>query len=54
MFFEDDDKKLAKMEKDYRSGKLLTGQLKSYAIEKINGFLKRKKHINCLLKIYLI
>jgi tryptophanyl-tRNA synthetase len=40
MFFEPDDKKLAKIEADYRSGKLLTGELKAILIEKINAFLK--------------
>jgi tryptophanyl-tRNA synthetase len=40
MFFEPDDKKLEKIEKDYRSGKMLTGELKAYLIEKINTFLK--------------
>ena len=40
MFFEPDDKKLEKIEKDYRSGKLLTGELKQILIEKINAFLK--------------
>jgi tryptophanyl-tRNA synthetase len=40
MFFEEDDKKLAKIEADYRSGKLLTGELKAILIEKINAFLK--------------
>jgi tryptophanyl-tRNA synthetase len=40
MFFEPDDKKLEKIEKDYKSGKLLTGELKTYLIEKINAFLK--------------
>jgi tryptophanyl-tRNA synthetase len=39
MFFEPDDKKLAKLENDYKSGKLLTGELKAYLIEKINKFL---------------
>jgi len=39
MFFESDDKKLEQIEKDYRSGKLLTGELKAYLIEKINSFL---------------
>jgi tryptophanyl-tRNA synthetase len=41
MFFEPDDKKLAQIEKDYRSGKLLTGELKKILIEKINAFLKQ-------------
>jgi tryptophanyl-tRNA synthetase len=40
MFFEPDDKKLEKIEQDYRSGKLLTGELKAYTIDKINAFLK--------------
>ncbi len=39
--FEEDDKKLAKIESDYRSGKLLSGELKAIAIEKINAFLKK-------------
>lgn len=38
--FEEDDKKLAQIEKDYRSGKMLTGELKAYLIDKINVFLK--------------
>ena len=38
--FEPDDKKLAKIEADYRSGKLLSGELKAYTIGKINAFLK--------------
>ncbi|HLD78611.1 MAG TPA: tryptophan--tRNA ligase, partial [archaeon] len=37
---EPDDKKLAKIEADYRSGKLLTGDLKSYCIDKLSAFLK--------------
>ncbi len=40
MFFESDDKKLAQIEKDYRSGKLLSGELKAILIEKINDFLR--------------
>ncbi len=40
MFLEPDDKKLAKIEKEYRSGKLLSGELKAIAIDKINDFLK--------------
>ncbi len=38
--FEPDDQKLAKIEADYRSGKLLTGELKQLVIEKIAVFLK--------------
>ena len=40
MFFEPDDKKLNKIEEDYRSGKLLSGELKAILIEKVNYFLK--------------
>ncbi len=39
-FFEEDDAKLKKIREDYKSGKLLTGELKAILIEKINGFLK--------------
>jgi len=39
MFFEPDDEKLAKIEKDYRSGKMLTSELKEITIKKINAFL---------------
>lgn len=38
-FFEEDDKKLAQLEHDYRSGNLLTGELKAYFIEKVNKYL---------------
>lgn len=40
MFFEPDDKKLQKIYDDYKSGKMLTGELKQILIEKINSFLK--------------
>lgn len=39
-FFEPDDSKLKKIEDDYRSGKMLTGELKGILIEKINDFLE--------------
>ncbi len=39
-FFEPDDKKLQKIHDDYKSGKLLSGELKAILIEKINAFLK--------------
>jgi len=39
-FFEPDDKKLKKIHDDYKSGKLLTSELKMILIEKINSFLK--------------
>ena len=40
MFFEPDDKKLNQIREDYRSGKMLTGELKEILTEKINAFLK--------------
>ena len=40
MFFEPDDKKLKKIEDDYRTGRLLTSELKAILIDKINAFLK--------------
>jgi len=40
MFFEPDDKKLEQIYNDYKSGKLLTGELKQILINKINSFLK--------------
>ncbi len=39
-FFEHDDKKLEEIYNDYKSGKLLTGELKEILIKKINDFLK--------------
>ena len=40
MFFEPSDEKLKKIYNDYKSGKMLTGELKQILIEKINIFLK--------------
>jgi tryptophanyl-tRNA synthetase len=40
IFFEPDDKKLKQIHDDYRSGKLLTGELKAILIEKVTEFLK--------------
>jgi tryptophanyl-tRNA synthetase len=39
-FFEPDDKKLKQIYDDYRSGKLLTGELKEMLITKVTAFLK--------------
>lgn len=39
-FFEQNDKKLKDIYEDYKSGKILTGELKQITIEKINAFLK--------------
>lgn len=40
MLFEPDDKKLLQIHDDYKSGKLLTGELKQILIEKVTEFLK--------------
>jgi len=39
LLFEPDDKKLKKIEEDYRTGELLTGDLKNILIENANQFL---------------
>ncbi len=39
-FFEEDDKKLKKIYDDYKSGALLSGELKAILIDKLNTFLK--------------
>jgi len=41
MFFEPDDAKLKKIHDNYKSGKLLTSELKEILISKINKFLKK-------------
>ncbi len=41
IMFEPDDSKLKKIEEDYRSGALLTGELKAILIERVNSFLKQ-------------
>ncbi|MFC1753158.1 tryptophan--tRNA ligase [Thermoproteota archaeon] len=40
-FFEEDDKKLKKVYDDYKSGKLLSGELKQMLVDKLNAFLKQ-------------
>ena len=40
IFFEPDDNKLKSIHDDYKSGKMLTGELKGILIEKINSFLE--------------
>ncbi|MEK6872786.1 MAG: tryptophan--tRNA ligase [Nanoarchaeota archaeon] len=40
MFLEENDKKLEEIYNDYKSGKLLTSELKNYTIKKLNAFLK--------------
>jgi len=50
MFFEPDDNKLKKIRDDYKSGKLLTSELKEILIEKINKFLKQHQRKRELAK----
>lgn len=38
--FEEDDENLEQIKDDYKSGIMATGELKKYAIDKINSFLK--------------
>ena len=40
IFFEPDDNKLKSIYEDYKSGKMLTGEIKAILIEKINAFLE--------------
>lgn len=58
MFFEPNDSKLKKIHDDYTSGRLLTGELKSIAIEKINNFLEihqqRRKEAVKYMKEYIL
>jgi len=58
MFFEPDDKKLKRIYDDYKSGELLTTELKEILIQKINKFLrqhqkKRKSAINKIDKFLI-
>ena len=43
MFFEPDDKKLEQIRIEYKSGKMLTGDLKDILIEKVNTFLNEHR-----------
>ncbi|MCY0883357.1 MAG: tryptophan--tRNA ligase, partial [Acidianus infernus] len=43
MFFEEDDNKIKKIEEDYRSGKMLTGELKQILIDKLNKFFEEHR-----------
>ena len=57
MFFEPDDQKIKKIEEEYRSGKLLTGELKEILIEKLNEFLEthrlRREEAKSLVDKYM-
>jgi len=51
---ENDDEKIEKIYKDYKSGKLSTGELKKLAIDKLNSFLTehQKKRQSAKKQIY--
>lgn len=57
IYFEPDDAKLRKIEEDYRSGRMLTGELKEYLIERINEFLEehraRREEAKKLVNLYM-
>lgn len=57
-FFEPDDSKLAQIEADYRSGALLSGELKAILIDKVNTYLEahraRKESARDKLEDFLI
>ncbi|MAG20060.1 tryptophan--tRNA ligase [archaeon] len=50
MLFEPDDKKLSKIYNDYKSGSLLTSELKEILIKKVNTFLKKHQQKRELAK----
>jgi len=58
IFFEEDDKKLKKIYEDYKSGKMLSGELKQILVDKINGFLKehqkKREEAKKIINKYLI
>ena len=58
MFFEPDDKKLKQIYDNYKSGKLLTGELKQILIDKVNKFLgdhqKNRKRIKDKVDEFII
>ena len=50
---EPDDTKLAKIRADYKSGKMLSGELKKYTIDKVTTFLQnhQKKYAKAAKKV---
>jgi len=50
MLLEEDDSKLEQIKKDYKSGKMSTGELKKYTIDKINNFLSEHQKRRQLAK----
>ena len=56
MFFEEDDAKVKKIESEYRSGKLLTGDLKQMLADRVSDFLnkhrERREKSSELVKVF--
>lgn len=56
-FFEEDDEKLANIYADYKTGRLLSGELKAILIEKLNAFLsehqKRREEAKKMVDKYI-
>ncbi|MEN2999006.1 MAG: tryptophan--tRNA ligase [Acidilobaceae archaeon] len=56
IYFEPDDARLTKIEEDYRSGRMLTGELKEYLVERLNAFLEqhreRRQRARELLEVF--
>jgi len=56
-YFEEDDERLLQLEKDYRSGKILSSEMKAILIEKLNAFLaehqKRRREAPKLLDKFI-
>ncbi|MGY4884875.1 MAG: tryptophan--tRNA ligase, partial [Nanobdellota archaeon] len=56
--FEEDDKKLEQIERNYKAGKLMSGELKKYTIEKVNEFLakhqERRKNAKKLIPEFML
>jgi tryptophanyl-tRNA synthetase len=57
MLLEEDDGKLEQIYKDYKSGKMTTGEIKKYTIDKINNFLaehqKRRVKAKSMIKDFI-
>lgn len=43
MFFEPDDKQIEKIRSEYKTGRLLTGELKDLLVQKVTGFLREHR-----------
>ena len=42
-FFEEDDERIRKIGEEYKSGKMLTGEIKQILVEKLNNFLEKHR-----------